>query len=108
MTEIMALSESKSYHVYHDWEDVDLSASIGVCLLEATDRDLDDLGTPLYDVIDTDALVALLKPRGGERGTAEQVQFTIDGYTVTISSLEDIAHIIVHRGETPLSERPLP
>lgn len=104
----MALSESETYHVYHDWGEVDLSASIGICLLEATDRELDDLGTPLYDVIDIDALVALLEPRDGDRGTVEQVQFTIDDLTMTISSLEEIAHIVVHAGDSDLGERPLP
>lgn len=101
----MALSESTTYHVYHDWGEADLSASIGVCLLEANGQELDDLGTPLYDVIDIDALETLLSPRDGNTRTVEQVQFTIDSHTVTISSLEDIAHIIVHSGETTLSEQ---
>lgn len=105
MGEIMTPPDSDAYHVYHDWREADLSASIGVCLLEATDQELDNLGTPLYDVVNIEALETLLSPQDGNTGTVDQVRFTIDGHTVTVSSHEEIAHIIVHPGKTTFTEQ---
>ncbi len=99
----MTTPESDAYHVYHDWGETDLCTSIGVGLLEATDQEIGDLGTPLYDVINIEALETLLRPR--DRGTVDQVQFTIDGFTVTVSNHEELTHIIVHPGKTMLGEQ---
>lgn len=101
---IIPPTESDAYHVYHDWEERELATSLGICLVKATDDEIGDLGTPLYEVIDVEALETLLAPRDGGRDTAKQVRFTIDGHTVTVSSHTELAHIRVHPNETTPEE----
>jgi len=100
----MAPTESDAYHIYHDWGERELATSIGISLVKATDDEIGELGTPLYEVIDVDALEALLAPGDGGRDTAKQVRFTIDGHTVTVSSHNELAHILVHPNETTPDE----
>lgn len=100
----MTLPESDACHLYHDWGESDLCATIGMGLLEATDQQLGDLGTPLYDVLDVDALEALLVSEDETKGTVDQIRFTVDGHTVTVSNHDELAHIVVHpHGTTPHS-----
>lgn len=101
----MAQTESNAIHVYHDWGERELVTSIGIGLIKATDDEGDSLGTPLYEVIDVEALERLFAPRDGGRGTARQVRFAIGGHSVTVSNHDELAHIIVHPNET-ISDEP--
>ncbi|PSP55970.1 hypothetical protein BRC82_03115 [Halobacteriales archaeon QS_1_67_19] len=76
-----------------DERDEPLSAAVIEAVAEAADRDPAELGTPLYDQIDPDALDNLFSDRhnGMPRGSGHVV-FTLLDYEVTVYS---DGHVVV-------------
>ena len=65
-----------------DWSTVSPSTAVAELVAEATDSDPAAIG-PLYDAIDSDALDALVRHRGGSTDCV--VTFPYDGVEVTVS-----------------------
>ncbi|WP_458209989.1 HalOD1 output domain-containing protein [Haladaptatus sp. NG-SE-30] len=66
-------------------EDGRISEAVLHAVGQATDIDPIEMDTPLYDVIDPDALDRLFRPSAtSERDTESEVSFTMEGCKVTI------------------------
>ena len=49
-----------------------------------------DIETPLYEVVDTDALEQIFEPSGRGLARIGQVVFTVDGYEITVHGTERV------------------
>jgi hypothetical protein len=80
-----------TYHAHHDWTD---NASVGTTIVNAVaalNGVAFDECEPVYDVIDPDALQAVLTPTADRSARAPvQVQFSYQGYTITVDSTGEI------------------
>jgi hypothetical protein len=80
-----------TYHAHHDWSD---TATIGTTIVNAVvalDGVALDECEPVYDVVDPDALDAVLTPTTGRSARAPvQVQFSYHGYMITVDSTGEI------------------
>jgi len=80
-----------TYHAHHDWSG---DASIGTTIVNVVAA-LDGVGfeecEPVYDVIDPDALDAVLTPTNDRSARAPvQVQFSYREHMITVNSTGDI------------------
>jgi hypothetical protein len=80
-----------TYHAHHDWAE---NASIGTTIVNAVaalDGVAFDECEPVYDVIDPDALHAVLTPTTDRSARAPvQVQFSYHGHMITVDSTGEI------------------
>ena len=80
-----------TYHAHHDWAE---NASIGTTIVNAVaalDGVASDEYEPIYDVIDPDALDAVLTPTTNRSARAPvQVQFSYHGHMITVDSTGEI------------------
>jgi len=80
-----------TYHAHHDWAE---NGSIGTTIVNAVgalDGVAFDECEPVYDVIDPDALDAVLAPTPDRSDRAPvQVQFSYHGYMITVDSTGEI------------------
>lgn len=82
-------TQSNQYTCYADGEQ--LSTAVVMALTTVTGGDSGDIGVPLYDVIDPDALDNLFSDKhDGSPRTGGKVVFTILNYEVTVQSYGEI------------------
>jgi len=91
-----------TYHAHHDWTE---NASIGttvVTAVAALDGAVPNECEPVYDVIDPDALHAVLAPTAERSARAPvQVQFSYRGHTIAVDST---GKIVIDTPDTPSHE----
>lgn len=72
-------------------DDEPLSTAVVMAIAEVADVEPRDIGTPLYDIVDPDALDSLFSDRiDGSPRIGGQVVFTILDYEVTVHSYGQI------------------
>ena len=82
-------AQSNRYTCYADEEQ--LSTAVVMALADITGGDPGNIGVPLYDVIDPDALDNLFSDKhDGSPRTGGKVVFTILNYEVTVQSYGEI------------------
>ncbi len=86
---IASTAQPSQYTSYAD--DEKLSTAVVMALAEVAGDNLDDLGMPLYDAIDPDALDNLFSDKhDGSPRMGGKVVFDIDRYRVTVHSYGEI------------------
>ncbi|WP_423745886.1 HalOD1 output domain-containing protein (plasmid) [Haladaptatus sp. SPP-AMP-3] len=86
---ITSSAQTNQYTIYADGEQ--LSTAVVMALTDITGGDPSDIGVPLYDVIDPDALDNLFSDKhDGSPRTGGKVVFTILDYEVTVQSYGEI------------------
>jgi len=92
-----------TYHAHHDWAE---NAPIGSTIVKAVaalEGVTPEECEPVYDVIDPDALHALLAPAAVRPARAPaQVQFSYHGHTITVDSTGEI---VIDAPDAPSHER---
>lgn len=69
----------------HDWTETDPAMAVVETLAATIDSEPGDM-VPLYDVVDPDALNALLDPPNGQKSPHVQVSFRYQGLAVSVSN----------------------